>query len=351
MKKSSLIVILVLAITSFIGCKPSVPDGIIGSSDMEDILYDYHVSRAMSRYYSTDQHDQGYNETLFMQAMLKKHGITQAEFDSSLVYYYSHADKFAKIYQNVTKRLNEEATEIGASVGALNSITTYSLNGDTANVWNHATELILMPNPAFNHAMFEIKADTSYRTGDSFQLSMQASYLYKSGIKDALIYVAVHYDNDSVSTHTSHCTVSGITTLHIPANDKQTVKDIRTFIYLSPSNDNSPNNMLFLGHIQLFRFHQSKDSKANQDNQEEVKEEEANEVPRIINLKSDSLKNAPLQTVPLRTAPAKRAPDQTAPLQTVPLKRRKDNNHHANRHERKRNDVPSRPHNKKGSRP
>lgn len=290
MKKSSLVVILVLALTSFIGCRPSVPDGIIGSSDMEDILYDYHVSRAMSRYNSDDQHNQDYNETLYMQAMLKKHGITQAEFDSSLVYYYSHADKFAKIYQNVTKRLNEEATEIGASVGALNSITTYSMSGDTANVWNHATELILMPSPAFNHATFEIKADTSYRKGDSFQFSMQASYLYKSGLKDALVYVAVHYDNDSVSTHTTHCTVSGITTLHIPADDKQTVKDIRTFIYLSPSNDNSPNNMLFLSGIKFFRFHQGKDSKKNQNNQEKMKEEGTNGSSRIIDLESDSLK-------------------------------------------------------------
>ena len=256
---------MVLALSVFVGCKPSIPKGIISPDDMEDILYDYHLSKTMTNQLPSDDGTREYKETLLMHAMLKKHGVTEAEFDTSLVYYYSHADKFAKIYQKVTKRLNDDAMELGASVGELGKITTYSLTGDTANIWKDATSVILMPRPVYNRVSYEIKADTAFRKGDSFQFSMMASFLYKSGMKDALVHVAIRYDNDSISTHYVHCTASGLTTLRIPANKEQKVKDVRTFIYLTPSNDDGANSLLFINQIQLFRFHQTNETKKEDD--------------------------------------------------------------------------------------
>lgn len=260
MRKSSLIVIVVFALSFITGCKPSIPKGIISPGDMEDILYDYHVSRTMADQIPSDK-SREYDEMMLMHAMLKKHGVTEAEFDSSLVYYFSHVDKFSKIYQEVTKRLNEDAMELGASVGELGKITSYSLTGDTANIWNDATSVFLMPRPGYNRMSFALKADTAFKKGDSFQFTMMSSYLYKAGMKDALVHVAMHYDNDSISTHYVHSTVSGLTTLRIPANEEQRVKDIRLFIYLAPSNDDATNNLLFINQIQLFRFHKPKEAK------------------------------------------------------------------------------------------
>lgn len=264
MQKSSLIVIMVLVLSLITGCKPSIPKGIISPGDMEDILYDYHVMRTMTDQVPSDKNRE-YNETMLMQVMLKKHGVTEAEFDSSLVYYFSHVDKFSKIYQEVTKRLNEDAMELGASVGELGKITSYSLTGDTANIWNDATSAFLMPRPGYNRLTFALKADTAFKKGDSFQFSMMASYLYKAGMKDALVHITMRYDNDSLSTHFAHCASSGLTTLRVPANVEQRVKDIRLFIYLAPSNDDETNNLLFLNQLQLIRFHQSKDAKKEED--------------------------------------------------------------------------------------
>lgn len=265
MKKTDLIVIAVFALSIITGCKPSIPKGIISPGDMEDILYDYHLSKTMTSQLPTDDGTREYKEALLMHAMLKKHGVTEAEFDTSLVYYYSHADKFAKIYREVTKRLNEDAMELGASVGELDKITSYSLTGDTANIWNDATSIFLIPRPAYNRVSYEIKADTAFHKGDSFQFNMMASYLYKSGMKDALVHIAIRYDNDSISTHYVHCTASGLTTLRIPANAEQKVKDVRTFIYLTPSNDDDTNNLLFINRIQLFRFHNTNATKKEDD--------------------------------------------------------------------------------------
>lgn len=255
-KRNKRLVLLVMVLALLAACKPSIPSGILSPGDMEDILYDYHVARAMaSQHRNSDSPE--FNETMYMQAVLKKHGTTQAVLDSSLIYYYGHVDKFAEIYQEVTERLNEEAMSLGASVGALGDLTTMSLTGDTANIWNDATALLLLPRAGFNRVSFELKADSAFKKGDVFQFNLRANYLYKSGMKDALIYAAVRYDNDSVSTHQVHCTVSGFTTLRISGVDDHLVKDIRTFIYLQPS-DEDANNMLFLDQIQLVRFHKQR---------------------------------------------------------------------------------------------
>ena len=257
---------VVLALVLMTACKPSIPKGIIDPDDMEDFLYDYHLSRAIAaQHQNNDSRD--FNETMYYEAVLKKHGLTQAELDTSFISYYGHVERFAKIYQNVAKRLNEDAMELGASVGELGDFMVTSLSGDTANIWNETTSLLLLPQPGYNRATFELKADSSFRKGDTFQYNMKANYLFKAGMKDALLYAAIRYDNDSVSVHQVHCTVSGLVTLRIPANTNQVVKDIRTFIYLSPSREKDKNNMLFLEQIQLVRFHKQKTQDSEPDEQ------------------------------------------------------------------------------------
>ena len=85
--KHSLTYLLVLMLV--VACKPSIPSEYIQPDDLEDILYDYHLGLAMSRQNGGSNAD--YNRSLYFQSVLKKYGVTEAEFDSSLVYYYSHA--------------------------------------------------------------------------------------------------------------------------------------------------------------------------------------------------------------------------------------------------------------------
>ena len=174
--KTKWFVWVVLALVLVTACKPSIPKGIIDPDDMEDFLYDYHLARAIAAQHQTND-SRDFNETMYHHAVLKKHGITQAELDSSFIYYYGHVERFAKIYQNVTKRLNEDAMELGASVGELGDFMTTSLSGDTANIWNETTSLLLLPHPGYNRVSFELKADSSFRKGDAFQYNMKANYL------------------------------------------------------------------------------------------------------------------------------------------------------------------------------
>ena len=70
-------------------CKPSVPSQFIQPGEMEDILYDYYVSQGMVDVTATNDQERDYKRELYFATVLKKYGKSQADFDSSMVYYYT----------------------------------------------------------------------------------------------------------------------------------------------------------------------------------------------------------------------------------------------------------------------
>lgn len=93
-----------LALLSLSGCRPK---GILSSREMREIMYDLH--RADGVIY-VNQMETGYDETIarYYQCVLDKHGVTQAQFDSSLVWYTDNPALFDKIYPKVMARLEED---------------------------------------------------------------------------------------------------------------------------------------------------------------------------------------------------------------------------------------------------
>lgn len=251
--KHSLYVLLSLAL--LMACAPGVPSDVIQPDDMEDMLYDYHVAQAMAREdRSSNQLDQ--TRTKYFLAVLKKHGVTEADFDSSLVYYYSHIDYLKNIYSRVNERLSDEAKSLGASVGEIGKYSQYSATGDTANIWKEATDVLLMPRPTMNRFDFTLKADTSFLKGDSFMFQFMSEYLWQAGSKDAVVCLVTKYEGDSIIQTANHVSVSGLAQIRVPANTKSKLKELRGFIYLSDGGDDTDlRRMMFISQIQLIRFH------------------------------------------------------------------------------------------------
>ena len=235
-------------------CTPQVPSKYLQPDDMEDLMYDYYLSQGISngRAGSTD-YDRRYN----LQTVLKKYGLTNAEFDSTLVYYYNHMELMDAIYSNIQKRLGDEALELGASEGEVERFTIQSVSGDTTDVWEGKRQLMLLPIPPYHIVQFSQKADTSYYKGDSFLLTFGSRFLVQSGSRNATVYLAVTYENDSVVSATTPINVSGGSTLRINACD-QKAKQLDGYIYM-PRRDQTDNAseipLLLLDRIQLMRFH------------------------------------------------------------------------------------------------
>lgn len=243
-----------------ISCKPTIPDEYIQPGEMEDILYDYHISQAMANQLP-NQTKVAYDKSMYYHAVLKKYNVTEAEFDSSLVYYYTHADRMFEIYKNLSKRMGDEAVSLGASVGDINKYSQFKADGDTANIWHHATSVVLMPVAPYNRLDFTIEPDSTFKRGDMFMLNFMTDFIYQSGTKDATVYMAVSYDNDSISTNVIHISTSGMSQLRIDGNTENDIKGIRGFIYLDKGNDVSTTlKLMFIDQIQLIRFHKQKNA-------------------------------------------------------------------------------------------
>ena len=251
MKHSALYVILLVLMT--VGCKPKVPSELVQPDDLEDILYEYHLAQSMAR----NEHtlDASYNQTKYFLAVLEKHHVSEAVFDSSLVYYYTHAERLKEIYANVYERLANDAKKLGASVGDINRYSQYSETGDTANIWRDETAMLLIPHPTKNRFDFVIKADSTFKVGDSFMFQFVAEHIWQSGSKDAIVCIKTTYEKDSVLQSVNHVSMSGISQVRVPSNTTLNIKELRGFIYLPQGEDNNEvRRLMFINQIQLIRL-------------------------------------------------------------------------------------------------
>lgn len=243
-----------------LACKPTVPGEYISPDDMVDVLYDYYVSQAMADQ-DTKDGKMGYNRRVYFLAVLKKHGVTEAEFDSSMVYYHRRADYLRKIYAGVQQRMGEQTS--GAAVSEIRK--RYVAGGDTADIWRDAKFNILSPAIPYNRMDFTVKADTAFRKGDTYLLTFDTNYLYQSGTKDATVFIAVRYANDSIASFTQHVSSSGLTQLRVSPNNNDMVRDIRGFIYLDKGRDESSTlKMMFIDNIQFLRMRKPKETEPDE---------------------------------------------------------------------------------------
>lgn len=265
-------------------CKPIVPKEYIQPDEMEDLLYDYYVAQGIPS--DPKSKDTDYDRRYTTNLVLKKYGLTQAELDSSLKYYYTNMEEMFKIYGNVQKRLSEAALELGTSTTEVERYTTHSLSGDTTDVWEGSRQMVLFPKPPYNIIKFSQKADSSYHQGDSFLMTFGNTFLVQSGSKSATVVLSVKYENDSIISHNTNVSSMGSTTLRMPTCDLK-AKELTGYIYM-PKRQGIDNEsdmcVLLLDHVQLIRFHHKKNDEIH--------------VGPVLNadtLKNDSLKNDSLK--------------------------------------------------------
>lgn len=99
--KHSYLIFLFVAIAVLASCRPR---HVLSPKQMEDIFVDLHMADGVL---SESGYNYGHDEALkaYYNVVLAEHGTTQAQFDSSLVWYTRHPNQFDKIYPKVVERL------------------------------------------------------------------------------------------------------------------------------------------------------------------------------------------------------------------------------------------------------
>jgi len=267
MRKNCCILFFIMSLAVLLSCKPNVPARYIQPDAMEDILYDYYLADAMANGGEGEYQESSYSNGLYKLAVLKKHGVSQADFDSSLVYYARHADRLHKIYENIEKRLGNAAVALGATAGDLQQFGSMVESTDTADIWEEERSFMLSTSMLSNVLSYSVKADTAFHKGDRIILSFDTHFIYQDGTKDGVAMLAMRLDNDSVVTRTVHMSSNSHYTLSISDDRNVGVKEVYGFIFLTKKQDTSSSTMkmMFVDNIKLVRLHNtiSKDKTLN----------------------------------------------------------------------------------------
>ena len=238
-------------------CSPSRPRGILSKQKMTDVLVDFHLAQGMAEAQGDNSEVTRYK---FIQAVFKKHRITEAVFDSSMIYYSGRAEEFTHIYDNVVTRVQAQAERMGLELSQANQDKFAKLTneGDTANIWLGKDFACVAANPVQCLYSFTMKADSTFKMGDSFIWRFRTLFVGRSMNNEATALLNFYYDTDTVVCVTDLLRNNPKNELrHTPgrALDSLSLRSITGYIYLPLVKDVDPPKPLLVSEIQLIRMH------------------------------------------------------------------------------------------------
>lgn len=211
-------------------CSESVPSGVLDADQMEDVLYDMHLSHYLDVRVQDDgsfRDDMGAIHHAYFLSILDKHGVTQKEWDNSLRYYAGHAVKLKGIYNSLCERMESDAISMGVSTSGDDEGINLS---DSTNIWRSDKQVLLttkVPNTTSTWKM-----DIMALKGKRLQLSFVSMFLNESVQKKATVGLIMKLSNDSIVTTTQTVSINGLFTLSLADTDSLGIKELRGFFMI-----------------------------------------------------------------------------------------------------------------------
>lgn len=237
------------AAVSFWGCGNKIPDDIIQPVEMENLLYDYHIANTLG---ADLPYSEGYKKNAYFAYVFEKHHVTEAEFDSSMVWYSRHSGELSAIYDNLKKRFETDSERMKQLASRHNGEISVSMSGDTVDIWQDRSFYWLTSSPYTNKVQFELKADTSFKPKDMLAFEADMSFLPPQEGK-AVMGIKVTFENDSVQGMTRMVDASGRQRLLLSPDSAFEYKNISGFVYYMGEAEKKGN--LLLNDIRLIRTH------------------------------------------------------------------------------------------------
>lgn len=240
-----------LGASLLVGCGKQIPKDIIQPEQMEQVLYDYHLSLAMG---SNLSYEENYQKQAYKDYVFAKHGITSAEFDSSMVWYTRHTEELANLYRKLGDRFRTEKKQMQVLLALRENRSVISAPGDTVDIWYNRKVYWLKDAPLAHRIMFEIPADSNFHPKDRFVWSADYAFL-SPGRSEATMGFNVLYDNDSVMGQVVRFTQSGPQQLVLQSDSAYAIKKVSGFIYYATQDSTQNDAGLVINGVTLMRYH------------------------------------------------------------------------------------------------
>ena len=155
----------ILALICMAASCSRVPKHIISERKMRVVLYDMLIAEAIVETMPDSFPVSDDRQALF-DAVFRKHKITQADYDSSLIWYGKNMDLYVAIHRLVLRDVN-------ANLSAMDQIKPSAISGDISDhdsidIWVYPRFAIFKPERVFNTLTFDIRPETPYSSGSSY---------------------------------------------------------------------------------------------------------------------------------------------------------------------------------------
>ena len=119
-----------ILLASLVGCQPDKGKPMIPEKQMADLLTEYYLMQATIAQFNVGKEE---GRSYYYYQLLEKHGYTEAEFDSAVVWYTQNLDVFEKVYNRTHDRLQTIKDSLAQLMATMPAIPD-SVKSDSAQI-------------------------------------------------------------------------------------------------------------------------------------------------------------------------------------------------------------------------
>ena len=253
------------------------PGGVLSVNEMADLIADLQLADAYIDAHSSD-FDTDSTKLVMKQSIFKKHGITQRDYDSSLVWYAHNMEDYAKAYDKAVGKLKSRYDKLdkggksddehkdgdltiaeggpthnpiphpGNINRQLKNLST-DTKGDSVDLWQGQRSYMLTQGARRGFITFDIPPDPNKRVGDRYQLG----YKLTRGGNDFKVSLNVDYTDGGTAQITRSTNSDGWVFIDIQSDTTRHVRRVYGYV----SYDIKRGQAAFVDSMMLMRTHLS----------------------------------------------------------------------------------------------
>jgi len=269
------IFLTVLFVLSLISCDRT-PHGVMSVNSMAELIADLQLAEAYIENNIGDFPNDS-SKQVIKQSVFKKHGITQQDYDSSLVWYAHNMEDYTKAHDKAMGILKERydklekkssTSEPGEIVTAEASGPTHGamprssrashklilhgndINSDTADLWQGKRSYMLTQGARRGFITFDLAPDAAKQAGDRYQLA----YKLNRGGNEFKVSLNVDYTDGATSQVARGTNSDGWVTIDVQSDTARQVRRIYGYV----SYDIKHGHTAYVDSLMLVRTRMSK---------------------------------------------------------------------------------------------
>ena len=251
---------MAFAFACLASCQVKRPGEVLSDEKMEVVLYDYHVAKALGEQLP---YNENYKRVLYIESVFRKHGITEAQFDTSMVWFSRHPEAFRTVYEKVNARLKAAKDQVEDLIALRDNKPKESQPGDSIDVWAWEPVYHLTGMPHDNRVLFELPSDPNFMERDTLRWNVRFNFIgggaehSRDTLYAPVMGLQVVYAKDTLLYALRPVLQPGWESLSVSADTMGQIEKVSGFIYYPRQ---ASGRILLADSVSLMRYHAKGDT-------------------------------------------------------------------------------------------